>query len=278
MPIINCDYSLLKPPENPGELSRQVGNKTECGLLDFVLALGKNYQTVRDETPEEKLYKVYTFNSTRKSMSTVIKTQKGFRVFTKGASEIIMDKCSHIHADDGVLKPITSKEKKDMIRNIIEPMASEGLRTMSIAYKDFHWVSESTLSKENDIAIQVEPDWDKEDDILTGLTCLCIVGLQDPVRPEVPEAIKMCQEAGITVRMVTGDNVNTAKSIALKCGIISPETQFLVLEGSQFNRKIRDSTGKVQQALIDKVWPNLRVLARSSPSDKYILVSVPRKC
>lgn len=89
---------------------------------------------------------------------------------------------------------------------------------------------------------------------------------------QVPEAIRKCQRAGITVRMVTGDNVNTARSIALKCGIIRPGDDFLVLEGKELNRRIRDSTGEIQQALLDKVWPRLRVLARSSPQDKYNLV------
>lgn len=72
--------------------------------------------------------------------------------------------------------------------------------------------------------------------------------------------------------MVTGDNVNTARSIAMKCGILNPGEDFLVLEGKEFNKRIKDSNGVVQQALFDKVWPRLRVLARSSPSDKYILV------
>ena len=72
--------------------------------------------------------------------------------------------------------------------------------------------------------------------------------------------------------MVTGDNINTARSIAMKCGIVKPGDDFMVLEGKDFNKRIRDSSGKVQQHLFDKVWPRLRVLARSSPSDKYTLV------
>lgn len=89
---------------------------------------------------------------------------------------------------------------------------------------------------------------------------------------QVPEAIRKCQRAGITVRMVTGDNVNTARSIATKCGIYKPGEDMLVLEGKEFNQRIRDADGEVQQHLLDKVWPKLRVLARSSPTDKYTLV------
>lgn len=70
----------------------QVGNKTECALLGFVLDLGKSYQAIRDEVTEENFHRVYTFNSARKSMSTVIPREGGYRIFTKGASEIVMKK------------------------------------------------------------------------------------------------------------------------------------------------------------------------------------------
>ena len=77
------------------------------------------------------------------------------------------------------------------------------------------------------------------------MTCIGVVGIEDPVRPEVPSAIKQCQSAGIVVRMVTGDNVETAKSIALKCGIISEDDGFIVIEGKDFNKRIRDKNNKV---------------------------------
>lgn len=117
-------------------------------------------------------------------------------------------------------------------------------------------------------------DLEDEANLICDLTCLGIVGIEDPVRPEVPAAIRKCQRAGITVRMVTGDNINTARSIALKCGIISEGDNYTILEGKTFNQRVRDPrTGKVKQELIDQVWPSLRVLARSSPQDKYTLVS-----
>lgn len=69
----------------------QVGNKTECALLGFVQSLGKSYQAVRDDITEESFTRVYTFNSVRKSMSTVIPRQGGgYRLFTKGASEMVL--------------------------------------------------------------------------------------------------------------------------------------------------------------------------------------------
>jgi len=84
-------------------------------------------------------------------------------------------------------------------------------------------------------------DWDDEAAVLAGLTCLGVVGIQDPVRAEVPGAIRKCQRAGITVRMVTGDNMQTARSIAQACGIVRPAdaADALVLEGPEFNRSFR---------------------------------------
>ena len=107
---------------------------------------------------------------------------------------------------------------------------------------------------------------------MNDMTCLCVVGIQDPVRPEVPEAIRKCQRAGITVRMVTGDNINTARAIATSCGILKPGEDFIALEGKEFNERVRDENGEVSQAKLDQLWPKLRVLARAQPTDKYILV------
>lgn len=86
-------FVLKQPGDEPSELAKQVGNKTECALLGFVQNLGKNYQTIRDDYPEESFTRVYTFNSVRKSMSTVIPIREGgYRLFTKGASEMILNK------------------------------------------------------------------------------------------------------------------------------------------------------------------------------------------
>uniref|UniRef100_A0A8C8M7P7 Calcium-transporting ATPase n=1 Tax=Oncorhynchus tshawytscha TaxID=74940 RepID=A0A8C8M7P7_ONCTS len=258
---VNCAYtSKIMSPEKEGGLPRQVGNKTECALLGFVLELRRDYMTIRNEIPEEKLFKVYTFNSVRKSMSTVLKNADGsYRMFSKGASEILLKKCCKIMTASGEAKVFKPRDRDYVVKNVIEPMASEGLRTICLAYRDFP-------------PVDGEPDWENETDILTGLTCLCVVGIEDPVRPEVPDAIKRCQRAGITVRMVTGDNIDTARAIASKCGIVHPGDDFLCIDGKEFNRRIRNQLGEIEQERIDKIWPKLRVLARSSPTDKHTLV------
>lgn len=259
---------IMFPEGGSNELPKQVGNKTECALLGFVVAIGKHYQTVRDDLPEETFTRVYTFNSVRKSMSTVIPKKNGYRVYTKGASEIILKKCGYIYGRNGHLEKFTKEMQDRLVRNIIEPMACDGLRTISVAYRDFV----TDTPEINQVRIDKEPNWDDENEIVSNLTALCVIGIEDPVRPEVPDAIRKCQRAGITIRMVTGDNINTARSIATKCGIVKPGEDCLILEGKEFNRRVRDGNGEVQQTLLDKVWPRLRVLARSSPSDKYTLV------
>ncbi|KTF81390.1 hypothetical protein cypCar_00024257 [Cyprinus carpio] len=242
---VNCAYtSKIMAADKEGGLPKQVGNKTECALLGLVLGLKQDYQAVREQIPEEKLYKVYTFNSVRKSMSTVLQMPDGsFRLYSKGASEILLRK---------------ARDKDEMVKKVIEPMACDGLRTICIAYRE--------------LPADPMPDWENETDIVSNLTCITVVGIEDPVRPEVPEAIRKCQRAGITVRMVTGDNINTARAIAAKCGIIHPGDDFLCIEGKEFNRRIRNEKGEIEQERIDKIWPKLRVLARSSPTDKHTLV------
>lgn len=130
-----------------------------------------------------------------------------------------------------------------LLHQVIEPMACDGLRTISIAYRDF--VRGKANINEVHLGPNDEPNWEDEANTVNNLTCLCVVGIEDPVRPEVPDAIRKCQKAGITVRMVTGDNINTARSIATKCGILRPQDDFLILEGKEFNRRIRDSNGDV---------------------------------
>ncbi|XP_073456261.1 plasma membrane calcium-transporting ATPase 3 isoform X6 [Aquarana catesbeiana] len=257
---INCAYTTkILPPDKEGALPQQVGNKTECALLGFVLDLQRDYQLVRDQIPEETLYKVYTFNSVRKSMSTIVCLPNGgFRLYSKGASEIMLKKCTNILNAAGDLRTFRPRDRDEMVKKVIEPMACDGLRTICIGYRDFQGVP--------------EPEWENENEIVGDLTCIAVVGIEDPVRPEVPEAIRKCQRAGITVRMVTGDNINTARAIAAKCGILQPGEDFLCLEGKEFNRRIRNEKGEIEQERLDKIWPKLRVLARSSPTDKHTLV------
>ncbi|XP_066426331.1 plasma membrane calcium-transporting ATPase 3 [Molothrus aeneus] len=259
---INSAYtSKILPPEAPGALPRHVGNKTECALLGLALALGRDPEAERAQVPEEHLVKVFTFNSERKSMSTVTRRPGGgYRLLCKGASEMVLRRCTSMLDAGGAPRALAGPEREELVRRVVEPMAAGGLRTLALAFRDF--------------PARPEPPWDDEAAVVGELTCIAIVGIEDPVRPEVPEAIRKCQRAGITVRMVTGDNLDTARAIAAKCGILPAGGggDWLCLEGKDFNRRIRNDRGEVEQERLDKVWPKLRVLARSSPTDKHTLV------
>merc|ERR1719233_390753 len=243
-----------------GKVVAQLGNRTECALLALLGDLEIDYKEVRSQIEDSDFVKVFPFNSSMKRMSTVIPLQDGScRVFTKGAAEVIIERCKYVVDEDGIVKELLHSDREIIIEDVINEMAGEALRTLCVAYKD---ITESV-------------NWEevKEEDVTRGLTLLCIVGIEDPVRVEVPLAIEQCQHAGITVRMVTGDNMDTARAIAVKCGIIKPDTSFLIIDGNEFNERVRDSgTGEVKQDFMDKVWPDLRVLARSQPKDKYLLV------
>ena len=111
---------------------------------------------------------------------------------------------------------------------------------------------------------------------------MALVGIEDPLRDEVPLAIRKCNRAGVDVKMVTGDNLNTAIAIARNCNIIrqsdlDPATNLpkpnVAMTGPDFRRAVLDADGNLKQAELDKIWPHLRVLARSSPTDKYTLVT-----
>ncbi|ELV11502.1 Plasma membrane calcium-transporting ATPase 3 [Tupaia chinensis] len=247
----------LPPPEKEGALPRQVGNKTECALLGFILDLKRDFQPVREQIPEDKLYKVYTFNSVRKSMSTVIRgPDGGFRLFSKGASEILLKKCTNILNSNGELRGFRPRDRDDMVKKIIEPMACDGLRTICIAYRDF--------------SAGQEPDWDNESEVVAELTCIAVVGIEDPVRPEVAPTLGAAPGAGWQVALLT-------PRLCRNFPLCTPTACFLlypgggVLSPAPFRQTLR-SIEKIEQERRYKVWPKLRVLARSSPTDKHTLV------
>lgn len=119
-------------------------------------------------------------------MSTVIELKQnseiiGYRVFSKGASEIILSKCKWVLGRNG-LAPFTDKDTDRLVRDVIEPMASDGLRTICLAYKDY-CADNRGNTKENQVVYAGDIDWDDEDSIVGDLTVIAIIGIQDPVRP-----------------------------------------------------------------------------------------------
>ncbi|KAL6646113.1 hypothetical protein ACP70R_017721 [Stipagrostis hirtigluma subsp. patula] len=227
---------------NQGGKREILGTPTETAILEFGLSLGGDFQAVRKEST---LVKVEPFNSAKKRMGVVIQLPNGsLRAHCKGASEIILASCTKYLNERGDVAALDSATV-DHLNATIDSFANEALRTLCLAYID---VTEGFSAKD-----QIPMD---------GYTCIGIVGIKDPVRPGVKESVAICRSAGITVRMVTGDNINTAKAIARECGILTEGG--LAIEGPEF--RIKNS-----EELFELV-PKIQVMARSSPLDKHTLV------
>jgi P-type Ca2+ transporter type 2C len=128
---------------------------------------------------------------------------------------------------------------------------------ISLSYRDFpQWPPKGSRVTSDD------PTQAEVDDIFTDMIFIGVVGIMDPLRPNVTQAVEDCRKAGVFVRMVTGDNLMTAKAIATECGIIT--LGGIIMEGHIFR--------KLTPSQLDVVIPRLQVLARSSPEDKRRLV------
>lgn len=244
------------------------------------------------------------FSSARKKMSTIVKSQlfpTGYRIFSKGASEIVL-KCVNFYFDYETGKKLSkSDEDNEKFKEVINTYASKTFRTICVAYKD---ISESEANS------YLEVDEEGRNIIEnSGFTMVCIAGIKDTLREGVKDAIKKCHSAGINVVMVTGDLKETAIAISKECGIWHIENQevpeYYSLTGEEFYRLIgglecevcgksikecddpktkREANKKgideekVQKIRIkdikmfETITKDLRVLARSRPLDKFALV------
>ncbi|XP_049785993.1 plasma membrane calcium-transporting ATPase 4-like [Schistocerca cancellata] len=157
------------------------GDHTECALLQFVQDLGRSYDAIRYAYPCDSITKTYHFNTERKYMMTVVPRKTGgYRLFVKGAPEVVLKKCQFYCGYGGKLIEFNSESKQKYMLEVVDPMTEEGLRVIAIAYRDFV----QKYAKVNQSFILEQPDWDKEETIFSNLTLLAIVGIADPMRPE----------------------------------------------------------------------------------------------
>lgn len=236
-----------------------IGSKTETALLSFArdyLAMGP----LNEERSNANVVQLVPFDSGRKCMATVIKMGNGhFRMFVKGASELMLARCQRIirNPNQDLSERLVSEDDKHTLEEVINEYASRSLRTIGLLYKDYEqWPPKGAPTQEDD------PKSAVFDKIFKEMVFLGIVGIQDPLRVGVADAVRACQNAGVYVRMVTGDNLLTAKAIAGECDIFKPGG--VVMEGPEFRR--------LSETQMDQTIPRLQVLARSSPDDKRILV------
>lgn len=245
-----------------------VGSSTETALLKFGhdhLAMGPLAEERENSPPTVHLF---PFNANRKCMATVIKNGDTYRILVKGAPEVILPQCSSLFSkpgDGSDTEPLTDNTL-DRLLSVARGFSGHMLRSIAIAYRDFEaWPPEDAvedrITKEND-AEEMDSREVHFDHVFRNLTFAGILAIRDPLRPGVIDSVRKCQEAGVFVRMVTGDAFETARAIATECGIYTAGG--IALDGPTFR--------KLSSSQLDLVLPRLQVLARSSPDDKARLV------
>ncbi|CAI9099300.1 OLC1v1036095C1 [Oldenlandia corymbosa var. corymbosa] len=244
-------------PEGGGEVEI-TGSPTEKAILQWGVNLGMNFDDVRSKS---MIIHAFPFNSEKKRGGVAVKLPESeVHIHWKGAAEIVLSSCTSYMDENDAVQPID--EKMSDFRKAIEDMAARSLRCVAIAYRPHQ--AEDIPTNEEDLNRWQLPEGE--------LILLAIVGIKDPCRPGVREAVQLCKNAVVKVRMVTGDNLNTARAIALECGILesdSDATEPNLIEGKAF----RALSEKERQEVADKI----SVMGRSSPNDKLLLVQALRK-
>lgn len=252
----NTTGSVYLPPGGGEE--EVSGSPTEKAILQWGIKLGMNFEAVRSEC---SILHVFPFNSLKKRGGVAVQLPNSeVHIHWKGAAEIVLASCTaYIDTDDHLVE--MDEDKLLTFKNAIEDMASSSLRCVAIAYRTYE---RERVPDEEELSRWTLP----EDD----LVLLAIVGIKDPCRSSVKDAVRLCQVAGVKVRMVTGDNIQTARAIALECGILTSEadsTEPNIIEGKSF----RDLSDTQREEIAEKI----SVMGRSSPNDKLLLVQALRK-
>lgn len=219
-----------------------MGEPTECALVNYAYKLGINkgetekVQTRVGEAP---------FDSMRKMMSTIHTFEDGFIQYTKGAPDEILKVCTKYLTADGKIEELDKKAKKEILHANTE-MAEQALRVLGAGYKVYDKMPESTDAN----------------DIENELIFIGLVGMIDPVRPEVVGAVKKCNDAGIRVVMITGDHKDTAAAIAKELGLIESAEE--AITGAELNEMS-------EEQLLENI-EKYSVYARVQPEHKVRIV------
>ena len=254
--------------ENNMKVVEVVGNKekvlrfstlcTDCEIVDNVIEGEPTEKAIVKEALENNINK-YTemtnmprvaeipFDSTRKLMTTVHELKNGgYRIITKGAPDVLLDKCSYYEEMNNIKE--FDKFFYDLIKNKNNKMAEKALRVLAVAYLD----------------VDILPSQIDSETIEKGLIFIGLIGMIDPPREGVKEAVKECKKAGIKTVMITGDHIITAKAIAKEIGILGKDE--LAITGNELD-KLTDNE------LVKNIM-NYSVFARVTPEHKVRIVKL----
>ena len=226
------------------QYSESIGEPTEVAITNFAI---KN--NLRKSELYEKMPRIndIPFDSTRKMMTTIHKIGKKYRIITKGAPDVLIKKCTKCY-NNGSISSIYSKEESIKYQN--NEMSEKALRVIAVAYKDV-----------DNLPININADAIENDLIFVGL-----IGMIDPPREGVKEAVRTCRKAGIKTVMITGDHLQTAKAIAKELGILRKGD--LAVAG--------DELEKISDQELERNIMKYSVFARVTPEHKVRIVKAFR--
>ncbi|MCO5550662.1 hypothetical protein L7F22_004151 [Adiantum nelumboides] len=247
----NSTATINAPVE--GKEPEVIGSPTEKAVLLWGSKLGLDFCLIKSLS---QVLHVEPFSSTKKKAGVALKVAESgsVRVHWKGAAEIILQETHMVLCADSVKMPLTESRRQEL-SNVIDGMGALSLRCVAFGYLE---LADCDVPTDEE---QLET-WKLPEG---PLILTAIVGMKDPCRPGVPQAVQKCQAAGVVVRMITGDNLATAKAIATECNILQSG---IAIEGVTF-RSYSDEMRK-------KELPKIAVMARSSPSDKLLMVRTLR--
>jgi Ca2+-transporting ATPase len=229
--------------ENGGQY-KIVGDPTEGALVTLAAKGGIDIDTLNDKYPR---IQEIPFDASRKMMTTFHKGyfENKITAITKGAPDLMVKKCSHILLN-GEVVPFEDHTKEKVLK-INNDFSKQALRVLAVAYKVFDNLPES-----------LDPENVEKDMVFVGLSAM-----MDPLRPEAKEAIQLCKEAGIDIKIITGDYKETAFAIAKELGLVESIDEAMM--GEELN--------KISDEELREVVKKVKVFARVSPEHKVRIVS-----
>ncbi len=222
------------------------GEPTEAALVNYAYKIGLNKTNLAKTCPR---IGEAPFDSMRKLMSTVHSENGRFFQYTKGAPDEVVKKSNYI-LEDGEVKEFTPEKKTAVLGQMTE-MANQALRVLAAAYREY----------------DSEPESYGAEDLEKDMIYIGQVGMIDPIRPEVKDAVDMCKKAGINVVMITGDHKNTATAIAQQLGILREDSE--VVTGAELN--------DISDEDFDERIKHINVYARVQPEHKVRIVKTWKK-
>lgn len=244
----NCILNSTAHIEEIDGNYKYIGSATECALLLY--NKDKDYRKIRSTS---EIIQQKPFNSELKRMTTIIRSNGDYVLLCKGAPEVVLNRCSYIQMENAIVE-LTS-EIKDEILNEIQKLQVKSMRTLGFAYKN---VEESIIEAASESLTGSTSEEIDNELIFTGF-----VGIRDPLREDVKESVKTANKAHVEVKMLTGDNIVTAKAIGHELGLL--DNNMRAVESS-FIDTLSDE--ELQEEI-----KKISIVARSKPDTKMRIVN-----